>query len=154
MKDQCPNCGKSNCIPEVARINTEIYGSQKVKVSCTHCGAPLQIILKRTVTLENIAIGDFNHDDWGSKCKPVVYHNDPNDSDTVSDLGHHKRKLSKAMMTKNNVEMSQLTKHHIVYESHKGYVLVYCTKTKHLFKHVINVPSKNELFCRGCGDSF
>ena len=57
-----------------------------------------------------------------------------NDSDQVTDLGP---------TIKNS-------KKHILADSHDGKCTLYCPSTKHKYLHLINVPNKFALICRGC----
>jgi hypothetical protein len=59
----------------------------------------------------------------------------PNDSDTVHDLGPSPKQYHQ----------------HKIMENHDGTCDLYCPSTGHAYKHIIKVPNKNELICRGCG---
>ena len=52
MKDKCPYCKKTNCVPEVAYTNCRIYGNEYFTVKCAHCNKVLSISMSRTVRLE------------------------------------------------------------------------------------------------------
>lgn len=83
MKNQCPCpiCKNTNVIPTVAFTYVEIYGGGFRKITCTHCGAPLNVVMERKVIIHKITIGDFEIDDWGNRCTPLK----------EIDYGNHKR---------------------------------------------------------------
>lgn len=58
----------------------------------------------------------------------------PNDSDTVTDMGQSPKQF----------HLHKIMDHH-------GTCDLYCPVTGHNYKHIIQVPNKNELICRGCG---
>ena len=65
-----------------------------------------------------------------------------NDSDLVYDLGKTDKPTKKSP--------GQKSKGHHIGEF-PGKCLVYCPKTKHAYAHIIQVPNKFALLCRGCG---
>lgn len=66
-----------------------------------------------------------------------IWYSLSNDSDEVTDLG----------------PSTKFKKHTIVPVSKtSGKVSLYCPKTSHIYMHVINVPCKTSLICRGCGE--
>lgn len=66
------------------------------------------------------------------------------DSDRVVDLGETKVRL---------LERLKLGKKHQINDTHDGKCKVYCPLTKHTYLHLINVPNKFALLCRGCGET-
>jgi hypothetical protein len=68
MKNQCPNCHKK-CISEKAILNAQ---NKVHKVACMHCRIPLWIKFIYTPDIDNIDIGDFEIDDWGNLCTPLI----------------------------------------------------------------------------------
>jgi len=59
----------------------------------------------------------------------------PNDSDCVTDMGESPKHYHS----------------HKILENHDGTCDLYCPTSRHFYKHIIRVPNKNELICRGCG---
>lgn len=67
--NQCPYCGKEDCIGDVPFLSVERYGSQNFNVICTGCGGALKVFLRRTVVLDAIYKARFDSDDWGNAPK-------------------------------------------------------------------------------------
>ena len=68
MKNKCPNCGKTDCVPDIAFVWTERYGHEginKVHPACVHCGKVLDVYLKRSITVEAVDLAPKNtQSDW------------------------------------------------------------------------------------------
>lgn len=63
---KCPYCNKRDCIPQVAYINSEMYGASYFTVICEKCGKVIDIVLERTVLLIDIKKSNKKKDeaDW------------------------------------------------------------------------------------------
>ena len=87
-------------------------------------------------TLETIMNDEKLADSLPSSIRKKIdfWHSLLHDSDEVTDLGKSPQKGNKHVATSNN-----------------GSATCYCPKTKHIYKHVIKVPNKFALICRGCG---
>jgi len=57
-KDNCPHCGKNNCVTECAYNNADAYGSKTFNLQCVHCGKPIVAVIHRYVKLERVEKGD------------------------------------------------------------------------------------------------
>ena len=66
MKDKCPYCRKTHCIPEVAYTNCRIYGNEYFTVLCVHCKKVIDIFMEREVRLLNVYKSEKKSDetDW------------------------------------------------------------------------------------------
>jgi len=69
----------------------------------------------------------------------------PDDSDTVEDMGECDCSLKSGFVIQANAGK------HAIKENHDGTCEMICPSSKHIYKHKIVVPCKNQLVCRGCG---
>ena len=71
MKNKCPICKKTDCIPCVAFNNVENYGSNNFVVKCLKCGEYIQVGLSREVNINFIEatdVKDLSFSDF--QCEP------------------------------------------------------------------------------------
>jgi hypothetical protein len=68
-KCKCPYCGADGnaCVPDVAFMNAEAYGSQIFNVKCRKCGKIVRAEMQRTVRVAMIEETDATWCDWGEK---------------------------------------------------------------------------------------
>jgi hypothetical protein len=45
------------------------------------------------------------------------------------------------------------SKKHKIIDSHDGWIIIICPKTQKKYLHIINVPNKQSLLCRGCKET-
>ena len=69
MSTKCPWCKKLNCVPKIAYLNVETYGSSSFRLCCVHCEGALNVYLHRSVTCDDISKGNFERDSWGNTPK-------------------------------------------------------------------------------------
>ena len=66
MRNKCPYCKKTDCIPEVAFVNCENYGNTRFVVKCNHCKKVLDISLCKIITVDYVQKSNKTSDetDW------------------------------------------------------------------------------------------
>lgn len=64
IKDKCPYCGKNDCIPEVAYMYAERYGTETHHVKCVHCLKIIFVGFARILKLTCICKTDRTEADW------------------------------------------------------------------------------------------
>ena len=62
---KCPHCDSHRCVPEVALLNCESYGSQFYNILCRRCKKPVRVYIERSVRVGSIEKGTNNQDDFG-----------------------------------------------------------------------------------------
>lgn len=97
--------------------------------SCKNCGH------KRKSHCASFRIC-YEGEQWLSSREVSISQEIERDSDQVEDLG-----------------LEFKGKKHLIFENYGGKSKLYCPKTKHVYLHIISVPNKFALLCRGCGET-